>query len=424
MTWKAVREWLFPSGGKDDEGFNQEVLSIAYRATTLLGATEIALGAIALLGLLPWPAAAAMLGIGVATLASTAVEGLYPHGRVLSVASYIGATVLTALVVRWERGAEFAMAACGVVLLTTAVAPLLPVQSMAIGAAFAAAAARSTHWIFFTAAAVALVVITAMLYAERRASHLSYFGMLRASQEVRGMHEKLAAAETSAAIMRLSAALAHELSSPIGTTTSAVDTLLAVSRRITEAPPADQKRLAALESELAQSLRTSLARLKMIVNRIQRLTNLDESKTQSANINDLIKDAVTVVKPERQNGVEFSLNLNPVPELMCRPQQLSAVFVNLLSNALNATEPAGAISISSRSSEQRIEIEIQDNGRGIAPEQLPHLFEPMFQVADGRVSTGNWSMFTSRRLVKDHGGDIRVRSRKGEGTTVSVILPC
>ena len=66
---------------------------------------------------------------------------------------------------------------------------------------------------------------------------------------------------------------------------------------------------------------------------------------------------------------------------------------------------------------------IRDNGRGIPAEQLAHIFDPRFLVADGRVSTGNWSLFTSRQYIKEHGGDIRIQSLEGKGTTVCLTLP-
>jgi two-component system NtrC family sensor kinase len=66
---------------------------------------------------------------------------------------------------------------------------------------------------------------------------------------------------------------------------------------------------------------------------------------------------------------------------------------------------------------------IEDNGRGIPPERLHHIFDPGFEVAEGRVSTGNWSLFTSRQYIKEHGGDIRIQSLVGKGTSVCLTLP-
>src|SRR2546430_12219761 len=135
------------------------------------------------------------------------------------------------------------------------------------------------------------------------------------------MQSRLLRADSSISMVCLSAALAHELSSPIGTVSSALDTLLSLWTRRAETPPSEQPRLAALQSDLGRSLHDSMERLKKIVNRIQRLTNLDEAATQRANLNELLNDAVGLMKPQVQNGVHFDLNLRPLPDLTCRPQQ-------------------------------------------------------------------------------------------------------
>ena len=128
--------------------------------------------------------------------------------------------------------------------------------------------------------------------------------------------------------------------------------------------------------------------------------------------------------PKTASNIEFQWNLRPVPELQCRPQQLIVVFWNVLLNASQAFESNGRISISSTVQDTRVEVKIEDNGHGISPERLAHIFEPAFNVTDGRVSTGNWSLFTSRQLIKNHGGELRIRSSVGQGTTVTFHLPC
>jgi two-component system NtrC family sensor kinase len=64
-----------------------------------------------------------------------------------------------------------------------------------------------------------------------------------------------------------------------------------------------------------------------------------------------------------------------------------------------------------------------DNGRGIASERLPSLFEPTFAVREGRVTTSNWGLFISRSIILEHGGQIRIDSTEGKGTTVTMTLP-
>jgi signal transduction histidine kinase len=79
--------------------------------------------------------------------------------------------------------------------------------------------------------------------------------------------------------------------------------------------------------------------------------------------------------------------------------------------------------VTTRQRDARIEVEIRDDGCGMAPKQLQTIFDPGFRVAEDRVVSGNWSMFGARQIVREHGGDIRIASGEGRGTTVTVTLP-
>jgi signal transduction histidine kinase len=420
-----VRCWLLPGSAERDEGFHQEILSLSYRGLRIIGLIEMGIAIFAFTGVMPWEFALGLMILGLATVLAARVGSAYPHNRLLAAVSSGLGVGIAALTIAASASEDFALGAVTVLALMAAAAlPLLPLQSLGIGLAAVAAGIHSGHHLFLITIALAGTAITATLYAQRQANYNSYLGVLQSSQDLRALQSRLLRAESSATMVRLSAALAHELSSPIGTVSSAVDTLLALCARRAESPPGEQPRLAALQSDLGRSLHDSMARLKKIVNRIQRLTNLDEAATQRANINELLNDAVGLVKPQVQNGVHFDLNLRPLPDLTCRPQQLIAVFCNLLMNSIEAIDGDGRISVSTMADEWRLEVKIEDTGRGIPAERLGRIFDPGFLVADGRVSTGNWSLFTSRQFIKEHGGDIRIQSLDGKGTTVSLILPC
>jgi len=196
-----------------------------------------------------------------------------------------------------------------------------------------------------------------------------------------------------------------------------------VCARQAQSPPEAQQKLLSLQADLRGSLKDSLDRLRKTVNRIQRLTNLDEAATQPANLNELVSEAVGLMKPQSPAGTRFQLDLHPLPDLVCRPQRLMAVLCCLLTNSMQALIGEGCITISTQQLDSVLEVKIEDNGRGIPAGQLPHIFDPGFEVSGGRVSTGNWSLFMSRQYIKEHGGAIRIQSLEGKGTTVCVTLP-
>ena len=415
-----MNSWLFPPSGAD-EGFYQESLSLSGRGARVAGFLEIGIGLAGLVGGLPWPAALGILVLGALTWLATRIDALFEHSRAV-VAIGLG---LGALGAALSFPSGFALIAVAILLLAApAVVPLLPWQSMLMSAAVTAAAALHGHAgpVGFLAGAV--IVLTAVLYEQRLGNYRSSTGLLHATQEFRDLQSRLVLNESSATMVRLSAALAHELSSPIGTVSSAVDTLLLLSARQALASGAEQERLLALQTDLGRSLQESMERLKKIVNRIQRLCHLDEAAMQSVNLNELLREAAALVIPQAATSIEFQWNLQTLPELQCRPQQVTMVFWNVLLNAAQAIDGDGRIRISSTVQDARVEVRIEDDGRGISSERLAHIFDPVFNVADSRVSTGNWSLFTSRQFIKNHGGELRIKSLAGEGTTVIIYLPC
>ena len=178
-----------------------------------------------------------------------------------------------------------------------------------------------------------------------------------------------------------------------------------------------------LQNELRKSIQQSTDRLREIVERMQRFSNLDQAEVQAANVNDLISDVAALLEPKYKDKIEVEIDLQPVPRLVCRPQQLSAVFSNLMGNAIDATNGNGRVVVSSRHHDEKVEVAFADNGRGLSAKELATIFDPGFKVAHGRVSTGNWSMFSSRQIIREHGGEIEIDSELGKGTRVSVLLP-
>jgi len=83
----------------------------------------------------------------------------------------------------------------------------------------------------------------------------------------------------------------------------------------------------------------------------------------------------------------------------------------------------GQVRISTRTMDDRVEVHIEDNGPGTSREGLARLFDPGFQIAKGRIATGNWSLFTARQVIRGQGGEIRVSSAPGKGTSFVVSLP-
>ena len=423
MRWRQIRDWLLPDGAEKDEGFYQEILSASYLGARVVVAVETTVAVLALAGLMPKSAALELLLVAAATFGIAVVSAVYPHLRLLVWISTTTASVIAVRSILAGASTDFALGTATFLMLALVTAvPLLPSQSFAMGSMAIVAGLNGGHVFFFGMLAVMSTAISAALYSRRREQYRLYLDTLPTTARLRDIEAQAVRAEGSATMIRLTAALAHELSQPIGALASGLDTLLAVSARQAQTPPEGQPRLLKLQADLRVSLNDSLERLRKMVNRIQRLTNLDEAVKQPANVNELVSEAVGLMKPQSPPGTCFELDLQPVPNVNCRPQRVIAVLCSLLSNSFQALNGEGRIAVSTSVHDSLLELKIEDNGRGIPADQLPHIFDPRFQVTDGRVSTGNWSLFTSRQYMKEDGGDIRIRSREGKGTTVCLTL--
>jgi signal transduction histidine kinase len=434
MRWRQIRDWLLPGGWTRDEGFHQEILSASLRGIWVVAGVEAVVAIVALTGQMPRDAAFGLLLSAAATFGVAGLGVAYPHNRVLAGISACAACVIAvrsmpagaalhAAGIPAGASMDFALGSVTSVMLATVTAvPLLPVQCFCMGALVVAAGLDSGHLFFFVMLALVATAIGATLMAQRRSHYRLYLDTLRTSAELRDFQTNAMRAESSGTMVRMTAALAHELSSPIGALSSGIETLLSVCGKQAQAAGPGQQRLLGVLSDLRGSLQDSLDRLRKMVNRIQRLTNLDEAALQEANLNELVTEAVALMKPHSPEGTRFDLDLHTVPNVTCKPQRLISVLCSLLANSFQALSANGRIAVSTALRDSRLELKIEDNGRGIPAERLVHIFDPRFQVADGRVSTGNWSLFTSRQYMIESGGDMRIQSTEGKGTTVCLTL--
>jgi signal transduction histidine kinase len=124
--------------------------------------------------------------------------------------------------------------------------------------------------------------------------------------------------------------------------------------------------------------------------------------------------------------LELQLPDESPPEMQVDPQRMREILANLLSNALRYSPPGGRITVglteSGAGADRTVEISVADQGRGIQPEDLPHIFDRYHKSSDsGGMGLG---LAIARHLVQAHGGHIRAESVSGLGTRISFTLPC
>ena len=250
-----------------------------------------------------------------------------------------------------------------------------------------------------------------------------------ALRELEELRAQLVHSGKLATIGMLAAGVAHELNTPIASMGSAHDTLDRALERlrgllVEDGATARMKRLDSLLSAIADSsavIGDAAARVDEISRRLRTFARLDEAELKRADINEGIRDTIALMGSELGDaGLE--IDLATLPKIAVYPGALNQVFLNLLRNARQALGERGTIWVRSALVGARVLIEVRDDGRGIAAEALPTLFEPSFTTRDNRVATG-MGLAVCQRIVQQHQGSIRVESRPDLGSTFTVELP-
>ncbi len=159
-----------------------------------------------------------------------------------------------------------------------------------------------------------------------------------------------------------------------------------------------------------------------IVGHLKDFSRLDRSKVANFNLNDGLTSTLLLAK-HLLKSVTVHQQFGTLPDAMCSPSQINQVFLNLITNAAQALDgvPGGAITLTTRHEGDQVIAEVADNGKGIAPEVLPKIFDPFFSTKEIGKGTG-LGLSISYKIIEEHGGRIEVVSQPG-ATRFSVRLP-
>ncbi|HEU0188754.1 MAG TPA: ATP-binding protein [Gallionella sp.] len=159
-----------------------------------------------------------------------------------------------------------------------------------------------------------------------------------------------------------------------------------------------------------------------IVSNLKDFSRLDRSKMSSFNLNDGLNSTLGLAR-HMLKSIKVTKNFGGIPAITCAPSQINQVFLNLITNAVQALPPQnGEITLSTRSENDGVTVEVADNGTGIPPDVLPKIFDPFFTTKEIGKGTG-LGLSISYQIIKDHGGRINVESQPGRGTKFTVWVP-
>ncbi len=129
-------------------------------------------------------------------------------------------------------------------------------------------------------------------------------------------------------------------------------------------------------------------RISTIIRSLKTFARLDEAELDKADIHEGLDSTLTLLQHELKNKAEVKRNYGDIPPIYCYPQELNQVFMNLLSNAVQAIEKKGTIRIKTSTDAANVYVKITDTGRGIPPEKLNKIFDPGFTTKGVGIGTG------------------------------------
>jgi len=211
---------------------------------------------------------------------------------------------------------------------------------------------------------------------------------------------------------RLTSQVAHELNNPIY---GIMNTLELLKTEI----PSDSKRRRILDLSLSETQRLSEMLRSMLS-----FSKPQEEVRRKININRLIEDILLFLEKQlRESNVKIKTKLNQnISHITASPNQIRQVILNIAANAKEAMPKGGTLTVETLSKNNQIVIKIRDTGVGIPGEIRDKIFDAFFTTKQ-KIKGVGLGLSVCYGIIKDHGGDIRVKSKTGEGTTFSIILP-
>jgi signal transduction histidine kinase len=256
---------------------------------------------------------------------------------------------------------------------------------------------------------------------------------------------QLVQSEKMASLGQLVAGIAHEINNPVNFISAGVDSLSAnleeirqvleiyhkvtasnVKEKLKEIEEIKQKveyKEAIREiNKLIESIRNGTKRTTEIVRGLRTFSRLDEDVLKEADIHEGIDSTLILLHNRYKNRIEIIKNYGNIPLIECYPGQINQVFMNILSNAVDAIDDKGTITISTYNHGENILIRIKDSGQGIPENFVEKIFDPFFTTKGVGKGTG-LGLSISQGIIEKHKGKIEVTSKPDQGTEFIISLP-
>ncbi|MBI4803772.1 MAG: sensor histidine kinase [Desulfovibrio sp.] len=229
-------------------------------------------------------------------------------------------------------------------------------------------------------------------------------------QELLQTQEKLIRSERFAAVGEAAAHISHEIKNPLML-------IGGFARQVRRTLPKEGK-----EAEKLALIEEEAKRLETMLEEVRDFTRPAAPKMTGQDLNATVWDTVMLLETNlAARGVTLRTNLDVnLPPAVHDPSQIRQVLINLVKNAAEAMPGGGLVVVATRLNRSMIEVEVRDDGPGIAPDQAKLVFNPFYTTKERGTGLG---LPVCDRIVHDHGGDIRLDAAEGKGCSFVISLP-
>jgi signal transduction histidine kinase len=236
----------------------------------------------------------------------------------------------------------------------------------------------------------------------------TFNAMCDSIQEAR---EELIRGERIATIGRLSTSIVHDLRNPLAAIYGGAEMLVDA----TDLSAEQYRRLAA-------NIYRGSRRIQELLQELLDISRCNKRPVELSNLSEIVADAVeSVARPAELQEVSLQLQVGSDVQVMADPERLTRVFLNLLTNALEAMPEGGKITLTSKREGHDVLVQMQDTGPGISAEAWPTLFQPFSSF--GKKNGLGLGLALSRQTVVDHGGEMWAERNGSSGAVFCLRLP-
>lgn len=249
--------------------------------------------------------------------------------------------------------------------------------------------------------------------------------LIESKKQIEEAQTLLVQSQNMASIGQLTAAITHEINTPLGAINSNVQMYDMLLNSLSECAAVNEAEASELLSQMRESNNINILackRVSEIIKSLKNFTRIDQAEFQEVDVNEGIKSALILTSNLWKKKITLHEDYGSICRIKCYPGLLNQVFMNVIVNAIHSIEDKGEIFIKTTQGSNSVDVSIRDTGSGIKEEDLSKIFDYGFSTKS--IGTGaGLGLSICQNIIRKHNGEIKVSSKLGEGTEFIITLP-